>query len=616
MNLLTHKPTLPTRCHLFALALSAVSAAAISCSGVPAVDDVVSSAAQLADDEPSAPKASWTRYGFDARNSQVNPNETILGPNTVGRLKERWRLHMPDGATSTPAIVDDVAYFGGWNGHVYAAKVDTGEILWQRRVTQAQVNSTPLVTADRIYVTAGASLVALARADGAVLYDALLDTHPSAMLWSSPKPVDDLLIIGVASFENGISLAPTFVGSVVAVDAESGDEVWRVVMSGDSGIGPCSGAAGASVWSSAAFDEELGLVYIGTGQGFTWPVSNCSDALFAIDYRRDHPGERVRWFVQYTAEDVFGVLAPLGPDADVGAAPNLFEVAGRKLVGAGDKGASYRVFDRETGEAVWRTDLEIGPLPSFGGVTTTAAVHDGTIYVASNHLETAQWVADGTHDPNEFSYLYALDTADGHERWRVRLPSPMAGSFAVANGVLYHAIVNRTLYARALDTGDVLWSTELQNDPGAGPSVVDGRVFVSAGMVLTAVNPTERGGFVSMYTLDAETLIEREAQEDPLEVFSGEQCQAERAPLIEQGVASAACNACLCECDATAAGHCGSCTTLASCAVLFCGFSADADEIRECLAAYCDAKLLPSFVFERAVELTPCMTRCAFSCGF
>jgi len=564
---------------------------------------------------PSREPGSWTEYGFDAHNTQVNPRETTLDRTNVTRLKERWRLHMPDGATSTPAVHGGVAYFGGWNGHVYAVDALSGEIRWQRRVTQGQVNSTPLVQGDRVYATAGASLVALARKDGALLYEAPLDAHPAAMVWSSPKPVDGMLIIGVASFENGVTFEPTFEGSIVALEAESGQELWRVPTTGagDTSFSRCTGGPGVSAWSTAAVDEALGLAYIGTGQGFNVPVGNCADALLAIAYRRGHSGERIRWVAQYTRGDVFGIVNWFtGPDADVGAAPNLFEAGGRKLVGAGDKGGSYRTFDRETGELVWRADLEMGAAPAFGGVTTTAAVHEGSIYVASNHIDVGQFIWDGTHSPDDYSYLYALDTQNGSQRWRVKLPAPMAGSFAIAGGLLYHSVVNNEFYARDLATGEAVWQVELLNSPGAGPSVVDGRVYVSAGMMLTAVNPTEKGGFVSCYALDAAQLEQREAPVDQLEPLSEAQCLD---AMRRDANTSAACASCLCKCDATAAGHCGQCSTLAACSVLYCSTVAE-PELRDCLATFCNAKLLPSFVFDRALDLAPCATRCASTCGY
>jgi polyvinyl alcohol dehydrogenase (cytochrome) len=559
------------------------------------------------------PAAHWTEYGFDERNTQANPNETILSSSSVPRLKEHWRLHMPDGASSTPAVRDGNAYFGGWDGRVYAVDAESGEIRWQRRVTEAQVNSTPLVTNDRVYVTAGASLVALSRADGATLYEVVLDTHQAAMLWSSPKLVDGMLIVGVASFENGITLTPTFTGSVVALEAESGNEIWRVPTTGMSSFGRCTGGPGVAVWSSAAIDEELGLAYIGTGQGYDQPVGNCADSLLAIEYRRGQVSERVRWVAQYSQGDVFGLVNLFtGPDADVGAAPNLFEVGGRKLVGAGDKGGSYRAFDRQTGELVWRTNFEMGLFVGFGGVVTTAALEGDTIYVASNHIQTNKFLAGGEPDPTDVSYVHALDTATGHERWRVELPAPIAGTFAIANGVLYHPLVDHRLYARDLTSGAELWSAQLQNAPGSGPSVVDGRVFISAGMSMSATSPTANGGFVACYTLDSVPVQQREAPPDVLEPMTNAQCLM----AMSAKQTSAACSACLCACDATAAGHCGQCATIASCTVKNCGSSADKAARHDCMALFCNAKLLPSFVFDRANDLAPCMTKCAATCGY
>lgn len=565
---------------------------------------------------PAKARGRWTTYGFDHRNSQVNPDETILGPDNVAQLKERWRLHMVDGATSTPAVVDGVAYFGGWNGNVYAVDADSGEIRWQRRITESQVNSTPLIVGDRLYVAAGASLVALSRSEGTALFEVALDTHPAAMIWSSPKLVDGMLIIGIASFEVGITFEPTFIGSVVAVEAETGEEVWRVRTTGESdgsSFKLCVGGPGASVWSSAAIDEQLGLAFIGTGQNFAEPAGNCADSLLAIDYRRQAVGERIRWFVQYSKDDIFGIVnLYTGPDADVGAAPNLFEAGGRALVGAGDKGGSYRAFDRATGQLVWRTNLDMGPFPSFGGVTTTAAVHGDTIYVASNHIVTGQFILGDEDDPNDVATLYALDTATGKERWKVPLPAPMAGTFAVANGVLYHPVVNRMFYARDLATGKELWSTKLLNDPGAGPSIVDGRMYVSAGMALSAVLPTELGGYVSSFGLEDVALVTREARMDVIEPMNEAQCHE----TLKNTANEAACNACLCACDATAAGHCGSCSTLATCAVTYCALSPAGMQMRDCLANFCNAKLLPSYVFDRAVDAAPCLVRCADACGY
>ena len=93
----------------------------------------------------------------------------------MGALHERWRYHFSDGATSGPAVYDGAVYIGGWNGHLYAADAVSGTPRWQRQRTPMGVRSTPLVTEDRVYAAAGTKLVALARSDGASVWETALD---------------------------------------------------------------------------------------------------------------------------------------------------------------------------------------------------------------------------------------------------------------------------------------------------------------------------------------------------------------------------------------------------------------------------------------------------------
>jgi hypothetical protein len=39
-------------------------------------------------------------------------------------------------------------------------------------------------------------------------------------------------------------------------------------------------------------------------------------------------------------------------------------------------------------------------------------------------------------------------------------------------------------------------------------------------------------------------------------------------------------------------------------------------ELRTCMSYACTAKLVPSNVFERSVEVAPCVIQCADVCGF
>lgn len=276
----------------------------------------------------------WVSYGRDRGTSRHNYQETKISPDNVAAMERKWQI---DGApvSSTPTIYDGIVYYGDWAGGILARDASTGEELWKADVRE-QVNNTPYVTDDRVYiVTAGTKVHALDRSSGQLLWDdpPTLDTTTAAAVWSSPQVVDGILVVGVGSFQVFLQESGTARGSVAGVDAETGELLWQTYMTkADETEG-----AGVSVWSSPAVDEERGVFYIGTGQAYEHPAPILSDALIAVDYRTGI----IQWSEQFTENDVYTSFRRDGPDYDVGATPNLFTLGDRDVVGVGDKGGKY-----------------------------------------------------------------------------------------------------------------------------------------------------------------------------------------------------------------------------------------------------------------------------------
>jgi polyvinyl alcohol dehydrogenase (cytochrome) len=403
----------------------------------------------------------------------------------VADLTEAWRVDGQLGVTGKPVVRDGVVYFGNWKGEATAVDFESGEQVWQTLVAadaSITLDAAPLVTDDRVYLPdGGGSLHAVDRESGEKEWSVVLDPHPDVRIFSTPVLVpgdgDDagIIVIGVASTELRQDLNDyTFRGSVLGLDEETGEELWRSPTSSD------ADGAGISVWSSAAIDEERGLAFIGTGQAYEHPAGPLSDSLLAIDYET---GERA-WHRQFTAGDVFTYPAPRGPDADVGATPTLFSIGDRDVVGVGDKGGSFAVFDRESGETVWSRELTPGS--PLGGVMVTAAyaeeapgelqAPDGVVYVTSNTIR------DFT--PNSeanVSTTFALDAATGDVLWTREHTGATFGSLTYADGVVYRPSVPGPLDALDGATGEVLWTTEAGGDMGAGVQVTEGVLLVPHG---------------------------------------------------------------------------------------------------------------------------------------
>jgi polyvinyl alcohol dehydrogenase (cytochrome) len=290
---------------------------------------------------------------------------------------------------------------------------------------------------------------------------------------------DGLVVTGVGSFEVFVpGDPPTFRGHVVALHAESGAEVWRFWLT----RGDATEAAGVSIWSSPAVDEERGVLYIGTGQAYAQPAPPRSDALLALDLRT---GSEV-WTTQFTAGDAWTITQPTGLDADVGAVPNLFRVGDVDAVGVGDKAGTYRALDRDTGEILWERPLTQGG--TQGGVMASAAVSGGTVYVTSN---------DASRDAD----LVAIDAGTGEELWRVPVGAHVTGPVTWANGVLYVSDDSGRIAAYDAAGGSRLWAYDVPFPAAGGAAVVDGTVYAGWGWWLAGSPPDADGGLLA-FSLD------------------------------------------------------------------------------------------------------------------
>jgi outer membrane protein assembly factor BamB/lysophospholipase L1-like esterase len=435
----------------------------------------------------------WPVLNHDHANSRNNIGETTLTRDNVAELAPRWRFDGLSAVTSTPAAVDGVVYFGDWSGVFHALRASDGTELWNRKLGQ-RITPSPLVAGDRVYTSeSSGNFFALDKATGETVWTVDLDTQPNASIDSSPVLAGHTIVIGISSYETALRLADyTFRGSIVGVDVDTGQELWRVYTTEND----ATAGAGVSVWSSAAVDDARGLVFIGTGQTYEQPASPRGDSVIAIHYET---GE-VAWVHQFTKDDVFTIPAGgPGPDADVGASPNLFTIDGRDVVGAGDKGGVYHVLDRDTGDVVWETRLTPGS--PLGGIMVTAAVSDGVIFVNSNKWRAFGFVTTGHHNPLDTSSTFALDARDGRILWEKPMPAPMFGALSVANGVVYHGTIDGTVHALSTDDGTELWQDQPGGDIGSGFSIVDGTLYAGRGVWFFTQPPMPNGGLVA-YSLD------------------------------------------------------------------------------------------------------------------
>src|SRR5690606_6658806 len=172
---------------------------------------------------------------------------------------------------------------------------------------------------------------------GELLWTSPVDPHPYARSTGSPVVYGDRIFVPVSSAEVSAAGRPdhhccTFRGNVAAFDLNSGDKLWHtyimeeaVQVGGNSAGNPVMAPSGAPIWQAPSIDPDRGVVYAGSGQNYTRPASDSSDAVIAFDLQTGD----IRWMHQTMGDDAFTMACAMGrshpncpnagPDVDIGA---------------------------------------------------------------------------------------------------------------------------------------------------------------------------------------------------------------------------------------------------------------------------------------------------------
>jgi polyvinyl alcohol dehydrogenase (cytochrome) len=456
--------------------------------------------------------------GRDHSNTRSNPTEQAIGPSTVGELVTDWTVSTQGDVSATPAVVDGAVYFPDWGGTFWKVDAESGEVIWSRSVPEyvgiadTVSRASPAVMGDTVYIgtQAGGILLAIDTETGDLRWSTPMDPHPEAVLTSSPVVYEGIVYQGVSSQEFLLAGEPeydccTFRGSLVAVDAATGEILWKSYTLPDQGPGGDI-FSGASVWGSTpTIDPESSTVFVGTGQNYSIPQSasecqdnggtpeeclppwNAKDSIVAMDMTT---GE-IKWSTGPSRFDAWN-LACLpgfppnncpnpGPDHDTSDGTHLYTIPGpdgqsRRAVGAGQKSGEFWMLDAATGEIIW--SASVGPGSVLGGIEWGTANDGERIFFAETNGDGApyQLPSGETIDHSSFG---ALDAATGQLLWQV--PEPRGGlavgPATTANGVVYYGALNGWMYALDAATGELLWEFQGAGSSNAGPAIVDGRVY-------------------------------------------------------------------------------------------------------------------------------------------
>ncbi|MBV9287439.1 MAG: PQQ-binding-like beta-propeller repeat protein, partial [Hyphomicrobiales bacterium] len=340
----------------------------------------------------------------------------------------------------------------------------------------------------------------------------------------------------------------TFRGSLVALDASNGKILWKRFTIAEpaqpgakNAIGVQQmGPSGAGIWSAPTFDAATQRIYVTTGDNYSDPPTESSDAFLAFDAGS---GE-LAWARQITSGDAFNVCCPKGencpkangPDFDFGSSAVLANLPnGKRILAAGQKSGVVTAIDPDhAGAIVWQK--KVGDGGALGGVEWGTAADQDNVYAAVSDVRMSP-VPLGTPGAQPFIFdpkvallydnkvgggLSALKLETGEEVWRTPHPgchdvpgcSPaQSAAVTVIPGVVFSGGLDGHLRAYFADNGKIAWDVDTKADyqtvngvagkggsiNGGGAVVVDGMLYIGSGSGIFGGAP---GNVLLAYSVD------------------------------------------------------------------------------------------------------------------
>jgi quinohemoprotein ethanol dehydrogenase len=326
----------------------------------------------------------WLTLGGNQQMQHYSPLNAINKAN-VQQLGFAWAYdasthigNVPRGLEATPIVADGIMYTSGAWGAVYALDAKTGKGLWQylppvdasyaRRSCCDVVNRGVAVWEGKVYVgTLDGYLVCLDASTGAVLWhvDTFTDRTVAYTITSPPQVAGNIVMIGNSGAEFGVR------GYITAYDLKTGAQQWRFfIVPGDPANGyehsememaaktwdassHWQSGGGGTVWGESAYDAELNLLYVGTGNASPYPIwfrsPNGGDNLFLASILAINPDNgKLVWHYQTTPGEIWDYTAT----QNLVLADVLIADKQRKVLMTAPKNGFFYVLDRATGELI------------------------------------------------------------------------------------------------------------------------------------------------------------------------------------------------------------------------------------------------------------------------
>jgi len=481
----------------------------------------------------------WPSWGRTPGETHYSPLDEIDTGN-VANLKPAWHFDLEPGYTATtPLMAEGKVFLTSGHSHIRALDAVTGKQLWEYDGgTRERAKNALNLSWGNKGIAYDKGHVFLVTTDGYVIS---LDAKTGKEAWKTydypdasprnsngaPRVFAGKVIVGFG----GADISPAR-GFVTAYDENTGKQVWRFYTTPGDEVTPANRKAeevmrktwpsgwknpdgtrrggGGTAWNAFSYDPDLGLIYIGVGNGFPYNRDKRSpgggDNLFlaSIVAVKADTGEYV-WHYQVTPGEQWDVTAT----TDMELATLKIDGKDRKVLMQAPKNGFFYVLDRATGELLnqpgkiakvtWADHIDMktgrpvenpgiryngkpglfelwpGPTGAHSWPPMAYSPQTGLVYIPV--LENGALIGDGQKGGGEISagmgvtmipevdlpgghrsFLKAWDPVHQTTAWKVELPGNWPGGVMTsAGGLVFQGRIDGYLVAYDAKTGKELW---------------------------------------------------------------------------------------------------------------------------------------------------------------
>ncbi|HEU0164141.1 MAG TPA: PQQ-binding-like beta-propeller repeat protein, partial [Thermomicrobiales bacterium] len=293
---------------------------------------------------------------------------TKIDGSNVATLGPAWRIDLKDAAgepaavTGTPIVVGDLVYIQDMNSNVTAYDRASGELKWTKTYN-FPCNGPNGVTYGygNLFFGLGqsAEVAAIDAKTGDDVWRVKLSNMKEEGIRMSPVAYGGVVYISIVPLSTNNN--PGSRGILHALDAQTGNTIWYFDLSEDNLWGNARKNLGAGLWYAPNFDEK-GNLYFGNGNAAPWPgdkefpagSSRKNANLYASTAMSIDPTDgTVRWYFQPKPFDLF--------DLDYQIAPVIVQAningADTKLAICSGKTGDVVAMNADTGDKIWWTKV-------------------------------------------------------------------------------------------------------------------------------------------------------------------------------------------------------------------------------------------------------------------